>query len=801
LQIRGKGIDPIQKYFVEKTRLGIPIIPFEEAVHGLAQPGNTMFPAAIALAATWDPKLMSLVASTIAAEARSSGIRQVLSPVVNIADDVRWGRVEETYGEDPYLASVMTRAYVSAFEKAGIVTTPKHFVANVGEGGRDSYPIEHSERALAERYFPPFEAALAAGARSVMAAYNSVDGLPAHQNRRLLTEILKRDWGFKGFVISDASGTSGATVLHMTEPNTAAAAQHAWAAGLDVVFQSQYGQQRPYLDAVQKGLIPIETIDAAVARVLRVKFELGLFDRPYVATGPAPYSAGSLLGISAAAETSSTVHRIATVKAAHESIVLLKNERLLPLSRLLRAVAVIGADAEEVRLGGYSGPGIRNVSIVTSLRRIFTTRSVVNFARGPGRTVREFDVVPATQLTFGPAEAPVTGLAGEYFNNPQLEGTPTLRRTDARVDFRWTLNSPGRGIPFDWYSARWTGTLTVPASGASRIGVEGNDGYRLYIDDKVIIDNWVKRSFSTRTVPVALPPGSAHRIKLEYFETTGNARVKLIWDAGIVDDSSAQIAEAVAAAKASDVAIVVAGIEEGEFRDRAKLGLPGRQVELIEAVAATGRPTVVVLIGGSAITMPWLDRVGAVLHAWYPGEAGGEAVADILFGEVNPAGRLPITFPVSEGQLPLYYNHKPTGRGDDYVDLTGMALFPFGHGLSYTTFQYSDLALEPAEIPAGGTTTVRFKVRNTGARQGDEVAQLYVRDVLGSVARPVMELKGFERINLAPGEQRECRLTLGPDELRMLDANMRWIVEPGTFRIMVGASSKDIRLRGELTVK
>jgi len=393
------------------------------------------------------------------------------------------------------------------------------------------------------------------------------------------------------------------------------------------------------------------------------------------------------------------------------------------------------------------------------------------------------------------------GLAGEYFDNPRLEGKPVLLRTDTRMDFRWTLNSPGRGIPFDWYSVRWTGTIAAPGDGVRRIGVEGNDGYRLYLDDRVIIDNWQKRSYGVRTAEVNLLPGTTHRIKLEYFETTGNARVKLIWDAGITDESTAQIAEAVAAAKSSDVAIVVAGIEEGEFRDRAKLGLPGRQVELIEAVAATGRPTVVVLIGGSAITMPWLDRVGAVLHAWYPGEAGGEAVADILFGEVNPAGRLPITFPVSEGQLPLYYNHKPTGRGDDYVDLTGMALFPFGHGLSYTTFQYSDLVLEPAQIPAGGTTTVRFKVRNTGARQGDEVAQLYVRDVLGSVARPVMELKGFERISLAPGEQRECRLTLGPDELRMLDANMRWIVEPGVFRIMVGASSKDIRLRGELTVK
>ncbi len=779
-------LNDIQKYFVEKTRLGIPIIPFEEAVHGLVRPGSTVFPAAIALAATWDTRLMSLVASTIADETREAGIRQVLSPVVNIADDVRWGRVEETYGEDPYLASAMARAYVSAFEKNGIVATPKHFVANVGEGGRDSYPIEHSERALAERYFPPFVAALEAGARSVMAAYNSVDGLPAHQNGRLLNEILKRDWGFKGFVISDASGTSGATVLHMTEPNTPSAAQHSWAAGLDVVFQSQYGQQRPYLDAVQRGLVPIEVIDAAVRRVLRVKFELGLFERPYVSNGPSE---------------SPTIHRVATVEAARESMVLLKNDHVLPLSRILRAIAVIGIDAEEPRLGGYSGTGYRVSNIRQGIQRMFTTRSVVNYAPGPGRSVREFDVIPAAQLKSGPPDARVVGLAGEYWDNPRLEGNPVLRRTDARMSFQWTLNSPGRGIPFDWYSARWTGTITVPDSGVSRIGVEGNDGYRLYLDDKLIIDNWQKRSFSTKTVPVTMAVGSTHAIKLEYFETTGVARVKLIWDAGITDTSTAAIAEAVEAAKKSDVAVVVAGIEEGEFRDRSKLGLPGRQVELIEAVAATGRPTVVVLIGGSAITMPWLDKVGAVLMAWYPGEAGGEAVGDLLLGETSPAGRLPITFPMSEGQLPLYYNHKPTGRGDDYVDQTGMALFPFGHGLSYTSFLYSDLAIEPAEIPVNGTATVRFKVRNVGARTGDEVTQLYIRDVLGSVARPVMELKGFERIQLASGEQKEVRLTLGPAELKMLDQHMKWIVEPGAFRIMVGASSKDIRLRGELIVK
>ncbi len=783
-------INAIQKYFVEQTRLGIPIIPFEEAVHGLTRDGATMFPAAIALAATWDTALVGRVAEAIARETRTRGIRQVLSPVINIADDVRWGRVEETYGEDPYLSSILAATVIDVFERAGVVTTPKHFVANVGEGGRDSYPIGISERTLLERYYPPFQAALQAGARSVMAAYNSVDGLPATQNGHLLNDVLKRDWGFNGVVISDASGTSGATVLHMTEASTATATQRAFAAGLDVVFQSSYGQQRPYLAAFQQGLVAPDVIDAAVARVLRVKFALGLFERPYVDID------------AAARENGSAGNRALAREAARESIVLLKNDvRVLPLSKSLKSIAVIGVDAEEARLGGYSGPGNNKVSILDGIRSALGSSASVRYVAGPGRLSHELDVVPTSQLSSTLNGQAARGLTGEYFDNPRLEGTPRLTRTDARMDFRWTLNSPGRGIPFDWYSVRWTGQIAAPAGGVKRIGVEGNDGYKLFVDDKLVIDNWIKRSYGTRTVDVALTAGSTHAIKLEYFEPAGNARVKLIWDAGVIDDSRAAIDAAVAAARQSDVAVIVAGAEEGEFRDRALLSLPGKQEALIDAVAATGKPTVVVLIGGSAITMRWLDRVSAVVDAWYPGEAGGEGVADVLFGDANPAGRLPITFPVFEGQLPLYYNHKPTGRGDDYVDLTGMPLFPFGFGLSYTTFEYSDLTIAPAELGKSAVAIARCRVKNTGTRAGDEVVQLYIRDVLGSVARPVIELKSFRRIHLTPGEQQEVSFEIGPNELRMLDEKMKWIVEPGVFRVMIGASSKDIRLRGQVVVR
>ena len=731
-----------------------------------------MFPQAIALAATWDAPLVERVAAAIARETGSRGIRQVLSPVVNIADDVRWGRVEETYGEDPLLSSVMGRAFIEPFERAGIVTTPKHFVANVGEGGRDSYPIDHSERLLTERFFPPFETAVRrARARSVMTAYNSVDGAPATQSARLLNGILKREWGFTGFVISDASATGGATVLHMTEPSTPVAAQHAFEAGLDVVFQSSYGQQRPYLEAFTRGLIDPAIIDAAVTRVLRVKFELGLFERPYVDAAAAARANGAAEHIALARE------------AARAAIVLLKNDRqTLPLAATLQRVAVIGADAVEARLGGYSGPGVAPVTILDAIRSKLPRPADVRDAPGPGRATREFVVVPSEFLRMPSPLDSRSGLSGEYFDNIRLEGTPRLSRTDPRIDFRWTLSSPGRGIPFDWYSARWTGSLVAPPSGVRRIAIEANDGYRLYIDDAFVVDNWKKQSYGVRVADVSWTPGSSHRIRLEYFESSGNARLKLLWDAGVVDDAEARIAEAVALAKESSVAIVAAGIEEGEFRDRAFLRLPGRQEELIQRIAATGTPVVVILIGGSAITMsPWMDRVAAIVDAWYPGEQGGNAVADVLFGDSNPAGRLPITFPVAEGQLPLSYNHKPTGRGDDYVDLTGMPLFPFGFGLSYTTFEYSNLRIEPASIDANGTVTVRCTVRNTGTRAGDEVVQLYVRDVLASVARPILELKGFQRIPLERGASREVSFTLGPEELRMLDRDRRWVVEPGPF--------------------
>lgn len=783
-------VNAIQRYFVDSTRLGIPIIPFDEGVHGMTREGATVFPAAIGLAATFDTGLVSGVARYVATEMRHRGIRQVLSPVINIANDVRWGRVEETYGEDPYLSGEMARVFVRSFEKMGIVATPKHLIANVGDGGRDSHPISFDRRTLEEVHFPPFVASFREGARSVMTAYNSVDGVPATQNKWLLTDILRKQWGFSGFVISDAAATGGATVLHFTERNTLEAAKHAWEAGLDVVFQSTWAQHRPYLQAIEQGMVAQNIIDERVSNVLRAKFQLGLFEDPYVD----PERAQD--------ENASPAHLMRANEAAAKALVLLRNEnKTLPFGINTRKVALIGEDAREVRLGGYS----TTVADPLSIEMIMQERlgkANVRYLPGPGRVAREYRVVPESSLWTDSAGTALFGLRGDYWRDPDFTGAPVFSRRDRGVNFGWTLNSPGRGIPFDWYSVRWTGKIRVPAEGVKRLGVEGNDGWRLWIDNKLVIDNWAKVSYGAKLANVTLAPRSTHDIRIDFHERAGNARVKLIWDSGVNDDWRQKIDTAVKIARLSDVAVIVAGVVEGEFQDRSTLALGGHQEELIEAVAATGKPTVVVLIGGSAVTGGrWLEKTGAVMHAWYPGERGGDAIVRALFGEVNPGGRLPITFPMRDGQLPLNYNHRPTGRGDDYVDGTGMALFPFGHGLSYTTFEYSNLKITPDTIPAGDRTTVSLKVKNTGRRGGDEVVQLYVRDVLATVARPMLQLAGFVRLSLAAGQEKEISFELGPQAMELLNRDMKVDIEPGQFRVMVGSSSKDIRLRGFLTVR
>ncbi|WP_374462424.1 glycoside hydrolase family 3 N-terminal domain-containing protein [Chryseobacterium sp.] len=765
-----KKINAIQKYFVEESRLGIPVIPFDEALHGLVREGATAFPQAIGLAATFNPELMSKVSAAIAKESKLRGIRQILTPVVNLANDVRWGRTEETYGEDPFLTSVMGVNFVSAFENMGIITTPKHFLANVGEGGRDSYPVHWSKRYLEETHLIPFHNAFTKGkSRSVMTSYNLLDGRPSTANHWLLTEKLKKDWNFKGFVISDASAVGGANVLHFTAKDYDDASAQAINAGLDVIFQTEYKHYKLFIPPFLDGRISKERIDDAVSRVLRAKFELGLFENPYVS----PKDIEELKRLN---------HKPLAEKTAAESFVLLQNNnQTLPVPENIKKILVVGTDAVEARLGGYSGPGNKKVSILDGLKNY----------------VKDFTTVPDQYLSSENKK----GLKGIYFSNTDLKGEPAFEKQDEQFSFKWTLYSPDpEKLQPDHYSIRWTGKLEAPDSGKYRLGLRGNDGFRLYLDGKLVIDQWEKLSYSTKTVGVDFVKGKKYDITIEFHENRGEASLELIWNYG-QHDYQKEFKEALHLAQKADYIIVTAGIHEGEFQDRSSLGLPGNQEAFIHEVSKLNKPTTVLLVGGSAIkTTAWKDKVGAILDIWYPGEEGGNAVAKTLFGAENPSGKLPVTFPVEEGQLPLSYNHHPTGRGNDYYDLSGEPLYPFGFGLSYTTFEISDLQLDKTRYSENETIIAKVNVRNTGTKAGSEVVQLYVKDLLASVSRPVIELKGFQKIELQPGESKSVTIEVPVKQLQFLNEKMEWIVEKGTYRIMVGNSSKNLPLKQNIEI-
>jgi len=638
----------IQKYVIENTRLGIPVLIHDECLHGCMAKGSSSFPQSIAMASTWNPELMKEVATAIGKETKARGIHQALSPTINIARDPRCGRTEETYGEDPYLASAMAVSFIEGLQEQGVITTPKHFAANfVGDGGRDSNAVHFSERLMREIYFPAFKSAIEKSrALSTMAAYNSIDGIPCSSNRWLLTDVLRKEWGFKGYVVSDYGSVVHIYTKHKVASSKAEAAKKALEAGLDMELPASDCFEE-VLDLVKENKLSEDVINEAVRRILRVKFWAGLFDNPYVD----PDYAEKICDCKE--------HRELALKSAREAMVLLKNNGILPLMKDIKSIAVIGPNAAVPRLGGYSGYGIK---VVTPLE-----------------------------------------------------------------------------------------------------GIENKLGE--------------------------------------------NVEVRFAQGCDLIDPSKKGFEEAIEIAKDSDVAILFVGNSvpetEGEQRDRCNLDLPGVQEDLIREISNAGTPVVVVLINGSAITMTkWIDGVQAILEAWYPGEEGGNAIADILFGDYNPGGKLPITFPKSVGQLPLYYNYKPSGRVDDYVDLRGtQALFPFGYGLSYTQFRYSNLKITPKVIGPNGEVNITLDVENVGKYKGEEIVQLYIGDIVASLSRPGKELRRFERITLDIGEKKTISFTLTSEDLAFLDIDMKLVVEPGIFEVMIGNSSEDIRLNGKFEVE
>jgi len=657
----------VQKTLVETTRLGIPGIFQGEALHGYMANGSTSFPQALGLASTWDPELVREVFGAAAEEMASSGTNQAFTPVLDLARDPRWGRTEETYGEDPYLVSRIGVAAIQGMQgpnyvidRHHVLATAKHFAAHgQPEGGRNTAPANYSERVIRETFLVPFQAAIQeAQAGSVMASYNEIDGIPNHVNRWLLDKVLRQEWGFQGYVTSDGGGLQMLVETHHVAADKADAARQALAAGVD--FDLSDGSVFATLvDQVREGRVPESEVDRAVARVLAAKFRLGLFENPYVDPDYAQRV------------TNSPEHQKLALKAAQKSVVLLKNEgNLLPLDlKKIKTIAVSGPNAADVHLGGYSREPAHSVSILEGIR--------------------------------------------------------------SRV---------GSGV-------------NVLYSEGCKI-TTGRQGWRAWYDDKV---------------------------------ETPDAKTQL-----------ASIQAAAQVARKADVAIVVVGENESTNReawsenhlgDRDSLDLAGFQEQLIKAIVETGTPTVVLLINGRPLSVNYAaEHVPAILEGWYLGQEGGTAAANVLFGDVNPGGKLPITFPRSVGQLPDFYNHKPS-RNRSYVLADSRPLFAFGFGLSYTSFRFENLHVEPTTIGQNGTATVHVDVTNTGNRDGDEVPQLYVHQRVSSVTRPVMELKGFRRVSLKAGEKTTVEFRLTPDELSMLDVNMNRVVEPGVFDIMVGPSS------------
>ena len=657
----------IQKWIKENTRLGIPVLFHDECLHGHVAIKGTSYPQAIALSSTWDPRLVQSVFSATAAEVRARGAHHCLAPVLDLAREPRWGRTEETYGEDPYLTSRIGVAAIQGFQGTGplidgshVIATAKHFaVHGQPEAGTNVAPGNYSERVIREYFLKPFEAAVKeAHVQTVMASYNEIDGIPSHSNKHLLDDILRQEWGFNGVLVSDYFGIAELIRIHHVVDSKEAAAKLALESGVDVElpFVEAYGT---LIDQIKEGKLSERFVDRALARLLRVKFLTGLFDNPYVDPAKAETIANS------------PEHQQLALKAAHEAVILLKNEgNLLPLDKSkYKRIAVIGPNAADVHLGGYSGKSGRGVSLLQGIKDKVGSSAEVLYAEG-------------CKIT---------------------ESFP------------------------DWDA------------------------------DKVVLGD---------------PALNAKRI-----------------------------AQAAAVAKRVDIVILALGGNEQTSReawapnhqgDRDSLDLLGNQDDLVKTIIATGKPVVVFLQHGRPNSINYIaEHVPAILEGWYLGQEGGTAMADVIFGDYNPGGKLPITVPRSTGQLPDYYYQKPSAKRE-YLGSTTQPLYAFGWGLSYTTFKYSDLTVSPASIGPQGRAKVSVNITNTGRLPGDEVAQLYIRDEVSSVTRPIKELRGFRRVTLNPGEMKTIEFTLGPEELSFLNREMQRVVEPGSFKVMVGGNSLDL---------
>jgi len=789
-------------------RLRVPAYNWwNECLHGVGRAGiATVFPQAIGLAATWNTALMHQVATTISDEARAKhhealrrGIRDIYagltfwSPNINIFRDPRWGRGQETYGECPYLTARMGVAFVKGLQGDDpkylkLVATPKHYAVHSGpESARHTFDARVDERDLQETYLPAFEACVVeGGAFSVMGAYNRTNGEPCCASPTLLEKVLRRRWGFQGYVVSDCGAIADIHERHKVVATAEEAAALAVKAGCELNCGGTYPA---LVSAVAQGLIDEATIDQAVRRLFTARFRLGMFDPPkQVPYARTPYKVND-----------SPAHRALALRAARESIVLLKNEgNLLPLSKNLVSIAVIGpnADALQVLLGNYNGTPSRAVTPLEGIRRKLSPATKLYYARGCAIAdgVPTLEVIPASALRPPQADAQQTGLAGSYYSQARLEGEPVLTHVDSQVDFNWKGCSPLTGKWADPFAICWEGALLPPVSGTYRLGARGLSSYRLYLDGELLVAYEGVHHPITQAKEVTLEAGRFYALRLEYINHGLDPQVQLLWSLPKVEEK----ALALEAARRAEVVVMVLGLSpelEGEEMpvqvegfaggDRTDLKLPRPQEELLRRIHALGKPVVLVLLNGSALAVNWArEHIPAIVEAWYSGEEGGNAVADVLFGDYNPAGRLPVTFYRSVEDLPPFDDYRMEGH--TYRYFRGESLFPFGYGLSYTTFAYHNLRLSAQTLDPEEALTVSVEVQNVGQRAGDEVVQLYLRDVAASVPVPIRQLGGFERVHLAPGERQTVTFALSPRQFSLIDAEGRRVVEPGEFEIAVG---------------
>ena len=787
-------------------RLGVPKYNWwNECLHGVGRAGlATVFPQAIGMAAAWDAEMMFDIATVISDEARAKHheyLRQYKheiyqgltfwTPNINLFRDPRWGRGMETYGEDPYLTAKLAVPFIKGLQGDNekylkLVATAKHYTVHSGpEIDRHTFDAQTSDRDFWESYMPHFEATIKeANVYSIMCAYNRFRGEAACASNFLTNEILRDQWGFDGYVVSDCGAIYDVFAHHKVVNSKPEAAALAVKSGTDLNCGCVYNSLG---EAVQQGLITEAEIDVAVKRLFLARFKLGMFDPEQdVSYAQIPYSI-----------VDCDKHKKIALEAAQKSIVLLKNENnLLPLSRDVKSVAVIGPNANDADtlLANYNG---YPADPVTPLRGIQEKIGAdkVSFAYGCSwaKELPLMEIIPSLALFTKENGTVVNGLKAEYFNNRDLSGEPVFCRIDKELDFTWWEKAPADNLNADGFSIRWTGKLVAPDSGRYAIGANGMSGYRIYLQDDLHVDYESPDEAVTQYEYIDLQKGQEYKLEIEFYKTNGTSKFQLLWEQPNVDLQN----QALDIAAKSDVVVMFMGLSrrlEGEEMkvkvpgfdngDRVEIALPAVQDELMKKINALGKPVVLVLLNGSAVSFNWAaDTVPAIVEAWYPGQAAGQAIADVLFGDYNPGGRLPVTFYKSVNQLPPFHDYNMQGK--TYRFFREEPLYPFGYGLSYTNFKYSNLQM-PKTVKSGENVRVSVDVENGGQRAGDEVVQLYVTDVKATVPVPICSLQGFKRISLEPGQKQTVEFVLTPRQVSVVDDDGNFVVEPGEFEIFVG---------------